>query len=177
MLEANYFDLFGLPVSFRPDAQALKKSYYKLSRQYHPDFHTDAGAEEQDRVASMAEHINTGFQTLSDQASCMKYILEMKGLLSDVGAQSLPQNFLFDMMELNEEIDSLQPEMTGDQVERIRSKVSLFDNALEENLDHWINQFESGQNREEALQEIKILYLKSKYLLRIRENISTFAAP
>jgi len=32
------FDRFGLAPSFFPDPVALKKKFYQLSRQYHPDF-------------------------------------------------------------------------------------------------------------------------------------------
>ncbi|MBK9736926.1 MAG: hypothetical protein IPO92_19020 [Saprospiraceae bacterium] len=39
-LPKEYFTLFGIPASFSPDLGHLKKQYYKLSRSYHPDYHT-----------------------------------------------------------------------------------------------------------------------------------------
>ncbi|UOQ76423.1 DnaJ domain-containing protein [Hymenobacter sp. 5516J-16] len=35
----NYFEFYELPETFQPDEAALKRRYYALSREYHPDFH------------------------------------------------------------------------------------------------------------------------------------------
>lgn len=177
MTVTNYFELFGLPVTFHPDLQMLKKAYYKLSRQFHPDFHTDASPEEQAKMAETSEYINRGFEILSDSLACTKYILEWKGMMTDVGGHSLPQDFLFEMMDINEQIDDLHQGGSQENVSEVLQSVSEFEGKLTKELDFWTSQFENGSNQEESLHEIKILYLKSKYLLRIRENISTFAAP
>ena len=50
----NYFELYGLPLSFRVDQAALKKRFYALSRQYHPDFFTRSAAAEQADVLEKA---------------------------------------------------------------------------------------------------------------------------
>jgi molecular chaperone HscB len=38
----NYFELYEIPVSLKPDQQLLRKKFYELSRKYHPDFYGNA---------------------------------------------------------------------------------------------------------------------------------------
>ncbi|MCX6298040.1 MAG: hypothetical protein NTY72_02940 [Bacteroidetes bacterium] len=40
----NYFELYQIPVSFQPDLLAVKKRFYQLSREYHPDFFSNESA-------------------------------------------------------------------------------------------------------------------------------------
>ncbi len=37
----NYFDLYQIPESCNPDAALLKKKFYALSKEYHPDFYAN----------------------------------------------------------------------------------------------------------------------------------------
>jgi hypothetical protein len=46
----NYFELFELEQSFLPDQALVKKKFYQLSRQYHPDFYGGAWAFSPDPV-------------------------------------------------------------------------------------------------------------------------------
>ncbi len=42
----NYFDFFDIEQSFLPDQALVKKKFYQLSRQYHPDFYGNGSADE-----------------------------------------------------------------------------------------------------------------------------------
>lgn len=171
----TYFELFDIPHSFRVDKDLLKKKFYRLSREFHPDHFTMESDEKQAEVLAMSGKINAGYKLLSDDYSVMKYILELHGLLDTIGNQALPQEFLLQMMDINEAIVELQ--LSPDQIRynNVLNELEKLEGDFKNNCNVAINAFENQIDRESALQNIKEYYLKSKYLLRIRENISTFA--
>ena len=48
----NYFELFGLPVSFTVDKKQLNESYVALQKKFHPDFYTQSNEAEQSEAPS-----------------------------------------------------------------------------------------------------------------------------
>ncbi len=175
MSDMNYFELFDIQVSFRVDDQALKTKYYKLSRKWHPDFFTQDTEERQQEVAKMSEHINQAYKVLSDRAPRYKYILEMYAMIGGAENQVMPSDFLMEMMDINETIMDLQLDFDQKRYDEILGEIQSFENELNSSIELDIDRFDSGDSGEEVLNKIKDYYLKSKYLLRIKENISTFA--
>src|SRR5262245_24998729 len=104
----NYFELYELPVSFTPDADAVKKQFYALSRKYHPDRFTLAGDAERAEALRMAAINNDAYKTLSNTDATMAYILKMNALLEEEEKYSLPPGFLMEMMELNEAVSEME---------------------------------------------------------------------
>lgn len=171
----NYFEFFGLPVSFRVDESALRRVFLQNSKQYHPDFHTLADEAEQARMLELSTLNNEAFKTLSDPDRRMRYVLEINGLIGDEGAQPpLPQAFLMEMMDINENLMELEfePEparyaATLQALENIEKE--LFE-AVRPTLETW-----TEADGTEALHTVRDYFLKKRYLLRIRENLSKFA--
>ncbi len=58
----QYFDLYDLPISFLLDVKALKKKFYQLSKQFHPDFFTLESEEKQAEILELSTD-NGGFST------------------------------------------------------------------------------------------------------------------
>ncbi|MBS1586411.1 MAG: Fe-S protein assembly co-chaperone HscB [Bacteroidetes bacterium] len=173
----NYFELYGLPVNFHPDAAAVKAKFYQLSRQYHPD--RFANAEEEAKLESlrMSAMNNDAYKTLNSPDATMAYILKLNHLLEDEEKYSLPNAFLMEMMDLNEAVSDA--EMGDDDSSRATAK-----DALEEQLNTWNEaagkltaQFNAGDHSETLLLQIKDYYFRKKYLLRIKERIDRFATP
>ena len=46
----NYFELFGLPVSFKIDKSKLALKYFELQKKYHPDFFANGTEHEQEEA-------------------------------------------------------------------------------------------------------------------------------
>lgn len=170
----NYFELYNLPVSFHPDAAAVKAKFYELSRKYHPDRYTLAAAEEQAEALQMSSFNNQAFKTLKDTDATMAYVLKMYDVLEDEEKYNLPPDFLMEMMELNEALSEYEMEPDNKDV------FTQAQNMLEEQLQEWndtagamTQKFDVANPDTELLQLIKEQYFRKKYLLRIKERMST----
>ena len=166
----NYFEFFNLPIQFNIDLKALRSQYIANSKLYHPDFHTLSSDSEQDKVLEQSTINNEGWKTLSDPQKRTAHILEINNALPEEGQAKVPQEFLMDMMDINEALMELEfdPDPT------IKEKVTLSIRSLEEELnkegqaamDAWDEDQEDG-----FLTVVRDYYLKMKYLSRIKEKI------
>lgn len=171
LLAMNYFEFYELPIRFGIDVNALRQKYFALSKQYHPDFFVNESEEKKEEVLKNSTLNNNAFKALSNTALRIKYVLELTGTLTDAEKEILPQDFLMEMMELNEEM----MEMDAATAPALRARVSEFENSLEAAMVEACNQFDNT-GEQKYLQIVKSIYLKQKYLLRIKESMLKFAA-
>jgi molecular chaperone HscB len=172
----NYFELYDIPVSFRPDAAEVKKKFYELSRKYHPDRFTlsdDASKTEALRMSAMN---NDAYKVLNNADAIMAYILKLNNVLEDEEKYNLPPAFLMEMMELNEAISDyeMEPgnESAGKQArQNLEEQMQQWDTAVSPLLD----KYNASAPDASLLQQIKDYYFRKKYLLRIKERIDRFA--
>jgi molecular chaperone HscB len=174
--ESNYFNLFGLPIKFHIDQSQLKKAYYTLSRAFHPDHISADSQDMQDEITKKSGEINQAFATLSDDSKRMKYILSLHRVMENPELETLPQDFLMDVMEINETIFDLQMDFDEVKKEKAIDEVNILMTQIEKEGKEAFYDFDNENDTLNALQKIKNYYLKSKYLLRIKENIATFAS-
>ncbi len=172
----NYFEFFGLPVSFQIDISDLQRRFYQNSRKYHPDFHTLASETEQAEMLELSTLNNRAWKTLSDPDQRIRYVLEVKGLRGDEAVQPpLPQDFLMDMMDINEGLMELEFDFHAEQFAATRQAVTALENQLESSMQPLLEVWSETAGTEEQLIQVRDFYLKKRYLLRIRENLSKFA--
>ncbi len=174
----DYFAFYGLPESFLPDQAALKRLYYAKSRETHPDFHATSPAENQAEMLHQSTLNTDAYRTLTDSDQRMAYLLRQHGLLEEGTKGQLPADFLMDMMDLNEQLMDLEAAPEPAAV----APVAVEATALAETLDAGIQPVLAGYealpaaHRPAALQQICTYYLKKRYLLRIQQQLATFAA-
>jgi molecular chaperone HscB len=172
----NYFELYCIPETFRPDAAVVKAKFYELSRQYHPDRYAQVGGSELAEALQMAALNNQAYKTLKDADATMAYLLKQHALLTDEEKYALPAEFLMEMMDINEAISEYEISPEDDDARQMAI------NSLNEQLELWdsatrllIDRYENGEKNNELLLAIKDQYFRKKYLLRIKERIDRFA--
>lgn len=105
----NYFELFGLPVQFSLDSQALADTYRGLQMQFHPDKFAAQPERERLQAVQRAAYINDGFTTLKNPLSRGEYLLSLQGV--ELNAEQLTLKdpvFLMQQMEWREQLDDIR---------------------------------------------------------------------
>ena len=177
-MSPDYFAFYGLPESFLPDEAALKRLYYAKSRETHPDFHATSSADNQADMLHQATLNTDAYRTLADTDQRMAYLLRQHGLLEEGKQEQLPPDFLMDMMDLNEQLMDLEAVPDADAIARVAAEVAALAGALDAGIQPVLAGYEGlpTDHRLAALQQIRTYYLKKRYLLRIQQQVATFAA-
>jgi molecular chaperone HscB len=167
----NYFEYFELPVAFKLDESKLKKSYLQNSRKFHPDFYTLEDEDVQAEVLAKSSYNNTAYDVLRDTNQRMKYILDLQKVLGEEGSNKLDQDFLMEVMDINEAIMELNFDFDQVKHDEVVASTEMFKTELLKNVQQAMDDFDSGIDDQANLQLVKSYYLKNKYLSRILENI------
>lgn len=171
----NYFEFYGLPVSFLTDQEQLKKKFYEHSRSYHPDFHTLASEEHQATVLEKSTLNNQAYRVLSDFDQRMKYILDLFGKLKEEGENKVPDDFLMEMMELNEGVMELEMEPSPEKKEDLIRQTDDISQASLDEIRPLLAREHVEELDEAEWSLISAYYLKNRYLRRLRENIQNIS--
>jgi molecular chaperone HscB len=171
----NYFEFYGIPESFTPDVALLKKKFYALSKQYHPDFYANEDEAKQQEILELSTINNKAWQTLSDPYKRLEYILKAHELLLEGAKPQLPSDFLMEMMDINERLMEIDD---AEQLGHLTAEVLAIEGDIEESIARFTAGYEGLDDtaKEERLNEIADCYYRQKYLLRIKESLNTFAS-
>lgn len=174
----NYFELYDLPVIFHVDEIQVKKKFYELSKRYHPDFYVNEPEEKQQEILELSTLNNKAYQVLSHPLKRIEYLLKLNNLMVEGDKYQLPQDFLMDMMDVNEALMEQEFEPDALALERIRNQVNGIEAALFDELKQSTDAFdkEPEQDHKVTLLTIKDIWYRQKYLLRIRDSLNKFAS-
>jgi len=165
----NYFELFDIPVQLKVDALSLHKKFIELSKIYHPDYFVSEGIEKQAESLERSASLNKAYKIFKSPDETIKYVLQSKGLLEEEEKYQLPQAFLMEMMEINEELDASQDETTG---VSLQSSIDSIQTEIYEPVKKIIEHYQEGVTSEKELLQVKEYYFKKKYLNRIRQQLA-----
>ena len=168
----NYFELFDIPVQLKPPVSDLKARFFSLSRQFHPDFHSQSEETLKMEMLEKSSQLNKAWKVFQDPDETLKYVLQLKGLLAEEEKYNLPSAFLMEMLEINEQVADAK--MEGDQgaVDSARKAIEQLENDIYEPVKAIIENYQEGVTSEEALLRVKDYYYKKKYLRRILEGLN-----
>ncbi|MGA0257067.1 MAG: Fe-S protein assembly co-chaperone HscB [Saprospiraceae bacterium] len=167
----NYFELFGITPSFILDEEELRQKYYEKSREYHPDRFGLLPQEEQIHALEMSTTINKAYRTLSSKRERIKYVLEINGIDFVEGSEKVPQEFLIEVMDINEMIMEFKMDPENDLKDDILKQLKRVDDELNEGIQSLFEEFNFQNKDEKQLLLIKDYYLKTKYIDRIVSNL------
>lgn len=160
----NYFQLFNIPESLNVDKALLKKRFYQLSKQYHPDFFVNDDNASQTAALEKSAMLNKAFKTLNDSDLLLFYFLTEKGIITEGEKHSLSNAFLMEVMDLNEQL------MEADDAEGKQAVISTIEqlkSSIYEPVETYLEAAEANNFTEKALLQLKEYYYQKKYLDKI----------
>jgi molecular chaperone HscB len=162
----NYFELFGLPTTYRVDRDQLGERYRELQQETHPDRYANAPEQEKRRSMQAATHLNEALETLKDPILRGRYLLALNGVEMDVTRSTQDTAFLMEQLERREELAEAKSKPDPYAVtDRIRSDVKK---RLEDLAGELAALFENPDGEKmEAAQEI---LRKMQFLQKLRHD-------
>ena len=125
---SDYFAFLGLPRKLQLDEAELEKSFYALSRQFHPDFFMSATPQERQASMERSSLLNDAYRTLRDPIARTLYLLSLEGYKE--AEKKAPPDLLEEVFELNMQIEEIKAaKKMGDDDEVAEARQSL-DEAL-----------------------------------------------
>lgn len=167
----NYFDFFGIPVSPSVDKAALKKTFYANSKRFHPDFHTLKSETERENALEQSTLNNQGYKLLLDDDHRLYHLLSLKGVLGEEGSNTVPQDFLMEIMDVNEALMELEFDDDPAARKKVNGLINEIAANLEASVTDLIKQYDDATVSPADLEQLKDYYLKKRYLLRLRGKI------
>ena len=167
----NLFTLYNIPLSFNLSKDLVKQQYFQLSRKYHPDFITTGTDEEKDEALEKSSLVNKAYKIFNNQDETIQYVLQLKGLLQEEEKYALPNEFLMEIMELNEEL--MDAKIEGNQIIIDNSKSSIinYQLSIKREIETIISAETIDNIDETSFLKVKDYYFKKKYLNRILDSI------
>lgn len=131
-LDADDFELFGLPRRFALDRGELDARWRAVQAQVHPDRFAAEGGAAQRVAMQWAVRVNEAYRRLKDPAARASELCRLGGAAVDVHDNTaMPRDFLLQQMQWREALaEASQP----DQVHRLEDEVASRARALEERL-------------------------------------------
>jgi molecular chaperone HscB len=166
-LGKNYFELFGLPVSFEVDTSSLTERYRDLQRSVHPDRFANASDRERRLSMQQASLINEAHRALKDPLQRARYMLSLKGVdINDESNTVMDGTFLMEQMELREELDAIAGK--GDPLSALTEFMASIESRIAERVQKLADLF--SDESDENLQQAHKLSLQLQFLYRLREE-------
>jgi len=103
---SDFFTFFGLPRKLVIDESALESTFYKLSRQFHPDYFMSASEPEREASIQRSSLLNDAYRTLRDRIKRVSYLLTLEGYKE--AEKKAPPDLLEEVFELNMQIEELK---------------------------------------------------------------------
>jgi molecular chaperone HscB len=175
----KYYEALGIEPRLALDLDALKKRFYELSREWHPDRFSRASASEQQKALDKTAVLNDAFRTLKEPVSRAEYFLEESGIPP---SKNPPPELLEEMFELNEaleelrgtgfslssESDRLKP--VPPQLIEAQKKYGKMLDEVAEQLDTLFKQHDEHRERA-ALQEIRGILDRRRYVANLMRDV------
>ena len=149
----------------------MKKQYFQLSRKYHPDFVSNGTDDEKEEALQISSLVNKAYKIFNNQDETIKYVLQLKELLADEEKFVLPNDFLMEMMDLNEQLMDAKMEDSKLLIDNCQLAIINYQLSIYELVKEIIEGNIEPDITKEKLLQVKEYYFKKKYLNRILDSI------
>jgi len=158
-LQANDFELFGLPERFALDRAVLDERWKDLQRQVHPDKFADQGAAAQRVAMQKSVRVNEAYQRLKDPLKRAAYLCELHG--APVNAESntaMPASFLMQQMQWRE---ALEEANSSDELDRLRGECIQGKRQTLQDIEHLLD---NAQDYADAVAQVRALMFIERFV-------------
>jgi len=165
---SNYFEIFGLPVSYQVDLSLLSERYRDMQREFHPDRYANKPDQEQRIAVQYAAVINQAFSQLQSPLLRAQYLLSLKNIEGQGDAQiTRDPLLLMQQIELREKLsDTAQANNAFSLLEEVAEAAESEYIALQKVFD----QQYSESKFQEALETIAKMQFFSKLLVEVEQR-------
>lgn len=196
----TYFEVFSLPPKLRLDTAALEKTFYRLSRDYHPDRFASRPAQEQAAATERSSLLNDAYRVLRDPIRRTEYLLETEGVELEEQSvkateaarasgqqkmQIVPPDLLEEAFELNMQVEEMKmAKAAGEDDPQLRkdleaaktnfiAMLAASQASLEGEWDSWDAAVDSGDDgaKDAAKDEMVALLNRRSYLRNLLRDI------
>ena len=182
---ADYFAVFGLPRKLELDGKALERSFYRLSREIHPDRFAQATAAKQLWSLEQTSLLNDAYRTLKQPITRTEYLLRLEGvtLADEKSAAKVPADLLEEVFELNMQLEEMRANRKmGEDDPQLRQELAAaqaqftaqlagIDAHIEENWQLWDGAVEGEPGRANALTNLAALLDKRRYVRNLVRDV------
>jgi molecular chaperone HscB len=131
----DYFACFKLPRLLNIDEQELERTYYDLSRTFHPDFYSTKDESEKTISLGNSAFLNTAYRTMKDPIQRVEYLIRLEaGAVKDIRSNP-PADLFEEILELQEDMETfrgLQADNGSMERNELREKLQCEREHLEE---------------------------------------------
>ena len=131
----DYFTCFKLPRLLNIDEQELERTYYDLSRTFHPDFYSTKDESEKTISLGNSAFLNSAYRTLKDPIQRVEYLIRLEaGAVKDIRSNP-PADLFEEILELQEDMETFRGlQSDNDSMERneLREKLQREREHLED---------------------------------------------
>ncbi|MBK7494832.1 MAG: Fe-S protein assembly co-chaperone HscB [Candidatus Omnitrophica bacterium] len=104
----SYFEFMELPIQLSLDARLLQQTFYRLSRQFHPDYYQNRPGPEQKAALERSAALNRAYDTLQDTVKRVEYYMKLVGFVSEGKKNQVPPDLMMEILDLQEKLDDQQ---------------------------------------------------------------------
>ena len=163
---SDYFEIFGIGKKLALDVDDLQRRFYASSREWHPDRHARAGAEQLAWAEQASATLNDAWRVLRDPVARAEYVLRVEGF--DIGEQrgkDVPPELLEEVFELNMALEEARDGDAGAKAEVSRALTRFEDllASLDAERDRIFAAYDAAPDRE-TLARLRALLNRRKYL-------------
>ena len=181
---SDYFTVFGFPRKLGVDGEALRRRFYELSRQHHPDFHQGAGAARQAEALASSALVNRAYRALREPLARVEYLIALEeGREVREGAPDkpkAPRELLQEMLEVQEALEEAKAEgLGGDAASRLRAERARLEtrsgaeaDAIVARAADWDRLVDEGGDRRPLLEWFKQRLATRAYLRTVIDDLS-----
>jgi molecular chaperone HscB len=190
----DYFTVFDLPRKLHIDLAQLERSFYRLSRKYHPDVYATKSAAEQQWSLDQTSLLNDAYRTLKNPITRTEYLLRLEGVVLEAGKSEdgkpkdsrVPPDMLEEVFELNMQLEEMRmnrkmgeddPQLRAD-LEKARttfeSQLAASDSNLQELWTKWDSALDANASDEKTKikDEMVALLDRRRYIRNLVRDVN-----